>query len=177
MRRYETVFIVHSDLSSDELNSLVERYQSIITSLKGIIIRLDNWGKRRLAYPIEKRREGTYIFVEFASDNDAVFEMERNFKIDERIMRYLTVKLSDHVDPVKLEEELAAAAAKREAQAQAQAAAQVLEESAAEGETHSETPVEEEPAPESPAPEESAAEVKPSDPGAETDTEEKTGDE
>ena len=109
MRRYETIFIIHADLSSDEITALVDRYAAIITTYKGTIVKIDNWGKRRLAYYIEKRREGVYYLFDYVSGSDAVAELERNFKIDEKVMRYQTVKLSDKVDMDEIEKEIAAA--------------------------------------------------------------------
>lgn len=109
VRRYETIFIIHADLSSDEITALVDRYAAIITSFKGTIVKIDNWGKRRLAYQIEKRREGVYYLFDYVSGNEAVSELERNFKIDDKVMRYQTVKLSDKVDMDEIEKEIAAA--------------------------------------------------------------------
>ena len=109
VRRYETIFIIHADLSSDEMTALVDRYAAIVTSFKGTIVKIDNWGKRRLAYHIEKRREGVYYLFDYVSGNEAVSELERNFKIDEKVMRYQTVKLSDKVDMDEIEKEIAAA--------------------------------------------------------------------
>jgi len=109
VRRYETIFIIHADLSSDEITALVDRYAAIITTYKGTIVKIDNWGKRRLAYYIEKRREGVYYLFDYVSGSDAVAELERNFKIDEKVMRYQTVKLSDKVDMDEIEKEIAAA--------------------------------------------------------------------
>ena len=107
MRRYETIFIVRADLQPDEAAGVIDRYTGIIGDMDGTIIKVENWGKRRLAYPIEKKREGVYVRVDFAARYEVVSEVERNFKIDENILRFQTVKLADAVDMEEIEREIA----------------------------------------------------------------------
>lgn len=107
MRRYETIFIVRPDLPADEITALVERCRSIITSFKGKVVKVQPWGKRRLAYSIEKKREGFYILIDFVSHFDAVAEMERHFRIDEHVLRYQSVKTADSVNMEDIEREIA----------------------------------------------------------------------
>jgi len=116
LRRYETIFIVRADLQSDEITSLVDRYTGIIVDMDGKIVKIENWGKRRLAYPIEKRREGFYVRVDFVAQYKVVTEVERNFKIDDNILRFQTVKLSDKVDMEEVEREIADAQKREEEQ-------------------------------------------------------------
>ena len=116
LRRYETIFIVRSDLQSDEMNSLIDRYTEIIVSLDGKTVKVENWGKRRLAYPIEKRQDGVYVRIDFVALHKVVIEMERNFKIDDNVMRFQTVKLSDKVDLEEIEREIEDARKKEEDQ-------------------------------------------------------------
>lgn len=116
LRRYETIFIMRSDLQSDEMNSLIDRYAEIIVSLDGKTVKVENWGKRRLAYPIEKRQDGVYVRIDFVALHKVVIEMERNFKIDDNVMRFQTVKLSDKVDLEEIEREIENARKKEEDQ-------------------------------------------------------------
>jgi len=116
LRRYETIFIVRTDLQSDETGDLIGRYTGIIEGMDGTIVKVENWGKRRLAYPIEKRREGVYVRIDFVAQYRVVSEVERNFKIDEYILRFQTVKLSDKVDMEEIEREMADARKKEEEQ-------------------------------------------------------------
>ena len=116
LRRYETIFIVRADLQSDEASSLVDRYAGIIGGMDGTIVEVDNWGKRRLAYPIEKMREGVYVRIDFVAQDTVVTEVERNFKIDENILRFQTVKLSDKVDMEAIKQEIADALKRKEEQ-------------------------------------------------------------
>ncbi len=116
LRRYETIFIVRADLQSDETGTLVDRYSGIIGGMDGTIVEVDNWGKRRLAYPIEKMREGVYVRIDFVAQDTVVTEVERNFKIDENILRFQTVKLSDKVDMEAIRQEIADALKRKEEQ-------------------------------------------------------------
>lgn len=111
MRKYETFFIVDPDLP-DETNSAVDnKVQSIVTANGGEILAYTPWGKRKLAYPIRKRSRGLYILMEYSGGPELVAELERNLRIDERILKFITVKLEDRFDPEKEKERRAAAAA------------------------------------------------------------------
>ncbi len=106
LRRYETIFITRADLQSDEMSSLIGRYAGIIASMDGKTVKVENWGKRRLAYPIEKMRDGVYVRIDFVSQFKVVSEVERNFRIDDNVIRFQTVKLSDKVDLEEIEREI-----------------------------------------------------------------------
>ncbi len=111
MRKYETFFIVDPDLP-DETNSVVDsKVQSIVTANGGEILTYSPWGKRKLAYPIRKRTRGLYVLMEYSGGPDMVAELERNLRIDERILKFITVKLEDRFDPEKEAERRASAAA------------------------------------------------------------------
>lgn len=114
MRRYETILIAHVDLSEDELSSLIARYSAIITGQKGILVKVERWGKRRLAYAIKKQARGFYILIDYASESAAVNELERNLKINDKILKFMTVLKEEAVDPAALEKEIAEAAQKAE---------------------------------------------------------------
>jgi len=114
LRRYETIFIMKADLQSDEMSNQIDRYSGIIKSLDGTVVKAENWGKRRLAYLIEKRREGVYIRIDFVARYTVVTEVERNFKIDDNVIRFQTVKLSDKVNMEEIETEIADALKKEE---------------------------------------------------------------
>lgn len=105
LRRYEILFIAHADLSEDNLNEIIERYKTIITDSKGIIVKIDKWGMRKLAYEIRKQKKGIYVLIDFAGTSAIVPELERNFKIDDKILKFLTVMKQSDVDPLELEKE------------------------------------------------------------------------
>jgi small subunit ribosomal protein S6 len=105
MRRYDLIFIVQPDLSEEETKAVTDRYGQIITAQKGSIIKIEDWGKRRLAYDINKQSKGTYVLVDFYGPGSMIHEIERNLKIDDNILKFLTVKTRDPFNPESLEEE------------------------------------------------------------------------
>ena len=105
MKRYETLFIVQVDLPDDELNSLIERYGAIVTAFKGIIVKIEKWGKRKLAYEIKKQTNGFYVMIDFVGKRTIIEELERNFKIDDKILKFMTIMKDDKVDLAKIEKE------------------------------------------------------------------------
>jgi small subunit ribosomal protein S6 len=107
LRRYETILIAHVDLSEDELTSLITRYSGIITGQKGITAKVERWGKRRLAYLIRKQARGFYILIDYAGDSAVVNELERNLKIDDKVLKFMTVLKAETVDREALEKEIA----------------------------------------------------------------------
>ena len=117
MRRYETIFIVPADLLEDETNAMIDRYRSLFIKNKGIVVKVEKWGKRKLAYEIKKQIRGFYVLMDLVSEHAAVTELERNFKIDDKILKFLTVKKADQVDLAAIEKEIAAASAPPEAAA------------------------------------------------------------
>ncbi len=115
MRRYETIFIVPADLLEDETNAMIDRYRSLFIKNKGIVVKVEKWGKRKLAYEIKKQIRGFYVLMDLVSEHAAVTELERNFKIDDKILKFMTVKKADQVDLAAIEKEIAAASAPPEA--------------------------------------------------------------
>jgi small subunit ribosomal protein S6 len=97
MRRYETICILRPTLSEEQISTLIDNTTNIITSDNGQIIELDKWGMKKLSYLIKKESLGYYIYYDFAGSPEAVAEMERKFRIDDSVLRYLTVKTSDTI--------------------------------------------------------------------------------
>ncbi|MBF0118939.1 MAG: 30S ribosomal protein S6 [Desulfobacterales bacterium] len=106
MRRYETVFIVSSDVSDDERGTLVEKLKDIIVQQKGTFLILDEWGKRKLAYIINKKSDGYYYRFDYCGLGAVVSELERIFKIDDRILKYLTIVIDKNADLEKIKEDI-----------------------------------------------------------------------
>ncbi len=107
MRRYETIFIAYPDLPDDDIGEVVERLSKIITDLKGIVVKVEKWGKRKLAYPIKKQQKGYYILVDFVGEQTVVAELEKNMKFDDKVLKYLSVKKTEKVDLEEIEKEVA----------------------------------------------------------------------
>jgi len=96
LKQYETVFIMTPVLSDEQMKETVEKYQKFLINKQAEIVHEDNWGLRKLAYPIQKKSTGFYHLIEFKSEPDMIREWEVTFKRDERILRFLTVALEKH---------------------------------------------------------------------------------
>ena len=96
MNHYETVFILNPVLSEDQIKETVKKYESFLTSKGAKMIFIENWGLKKLAYPIQNKKSGFYHMFEYQSCLEALNDLEIEFRRDERIMRYLTVALDKH---------------------------------------------------------------------------------
>jgi small subunit ribosomal protein S6 len=104
-----------ADLADADISDAVEKFAKIAAGTKGVIVKLEKWGKKRLAYKIKKQGRGFYVFMDFAGVSETVRELERNLKIDDRVLKYMTVVTAQDVDPEALQKEIAAAQAAAEA--------------------------------------------------------------
>jgi small subunit ribosomal protein S6 len=96
MNQYETVFIMTPVLSEEQMKETVAKYQKFLKDKGAEIVFEDNWGLRKLAYPIQKKSTGFYYLIEFKAEGDFVADLELTYKRDERIIRHLSVKLDKH---------------------------------------------------------------------------------
>jgi ribosomal protein S6 len=129
LRRYETVVIAQANLPEDDMTGLIERYNSIIADRKGTVVKIDRWGVRKLAYDIRKQTRGAYVIYDFAGTSDVVAELERNLKIDDNVLKYMTVLTDPETTAENIMKEIAALAKK-----------ETEEKVAASAETAAETP-------------------------------------
>jgi small subunit ribosomal protein S6 len=90
---YETIIIVQPDLGEDETKALTAKVQEVISSMKGDFKRLEDWGSRKLAYPINKFSRGRYYFLRFDGDAPLIAELERRLRLDDKVLRYQSVKI------------------------------------------------------------------------------------
>jgi len=104
MRNYEALYIVHPDVVGDELTAIVEKFQKVLTDQAVEIYKLDNWGTRKLAYPIKKVERGCYIQTLFTAAPEVIAEFERRLRLDEKILRFLTVRLDEEFPEIVEEE-------------------------------------------------------------------------
>ena len=91
MRHYEIVFIVHPD-QSEQVPAMVERYRTLVTSKNGLIHRLEDWGRRQLAYPIQKIHKAHYVLMNIECGQEVLDELEHAFKFNDAVLRHLIVK-------------------------------------------------------------------------------------
>ena len=96
MRHYEVVFIVHPD-QSEQVPALVDRYRQMVTARAGRVHRLEDWGRRQLAYPIEKIHKAHYVLMNIECDNETLNELEHAFKFNDAVLRHLTVLMNEAV--------------------------------------------------------------------------------
>ena len=106
MRRYETIFILRSDLGEAQINEGIRRFEGIIASSGGEMIETDEWGSRELAYNIGRERRGHYVRFDYAAPGAAMNELERNLKIADGVLRYLSVLVAEDADPGQLRGEI-----------------------------------------------------------------------
>ena len=92
MRHYEVVFIVHPD-QSEQVPAMVERYRTLVTGLNFSIHRLEDWGRRQLAYPIQKVHKAHYVLMNIECDGETLAELEHAFKFNDAVLRHLTIKM------------------------------------------------------------------------------------
>lgn len=105
MRRYETLFIVSPDSSEEDLKTVATKFKDVVTGMNGTVTSYDEQGKKKLAYSVKKQSKGYYVLLDYVGSADIVAELERNMRLDDRILKYLTVKLTDKVDPASIEPE------------------------------------------------------------------------
>jgi small subunit ribosomal protein S6 len=96
MRHYEIVFIVHPD-QSEQVPQMVERYKSVIGARNGTVHRLEDWGRRQLAYPLQKMHKAHYVLMNIECDNETLAELEHSFKFSDAVLRHLIVKMTKAV--------------------------------------------------------------------------------
>jgi small subunit ribosomal protein S6 len=96
MRHYEIVFIVHPD-QSEQVPAMIDRYKTLVTSQGGAIHRLEDWGRRQLAYPIQKMHKAHYVLMNIEVEGATLAELENSFKFNDAVLRHLTVKMAKAV--------------------------------------------------------------------------------
>ena len=105
MRHYETLFIVTPDSSEEDLKAVATKIKGVVTGMNGIVASYDEQGRKKLAYSVKKQNKGYYVLMDYVGSADIVSELERNMRLDDRVLKYLTVKLADQVDPESIESE------------------------------------------------------------------------
>lgn len=98
-REYEIVLVLRPEQNKQQIAELLERIGAILTTEQASLLEVDNWGMRTLAFPIKRSKRGIYLYLRFLGGSDTVAELERNFRIREDVIRYLTVRVDDDVDP------------------------------------------------------------------------------
>ena len=95
MRIYEELFIIKPDATEEESDQVIEQMTGVITTAGGTVDKVDKWGKRRLAYRVEKNREGFYVLIQFTSGPETVKELERRLRVTDAVIKFLTVRIDE----------------------------------------------------------------------------------
>jgi small subunit ribosomal protein S6 len=93
MNAYETIFIVRPSLTDEEINKVIEKIKGIVQRGGGEWVVVENWGKKKLAYEVRKEKKGTYIIAHFKGTGATVSELERTYRLDESIIKFITIKI------------------------------------------------------------------------------------
>ena len=153
MKRYETIFISDPDLAEQDRDQLFEKTKDLTEKQDGFLVLFDDWGNRKLAYDIKKKSRGYYVRLDYCGAGPLIDEMERSFRIDDRVLKYMTICISEkNIDLDKLKEELAkekeaAEKARLEKEAEAAAASAADQQESTTEAPQEETPVKNEETP------------------------------
>ena len=96
MRKYETIFILDPDLEEEQIQSAIEKTKGIITQNSGEILKVEDWGKRKLAYQVKKKAKGHYLLIHFMGSPTLVSELERNFRVMDAVIKFQSVRLDEN---------------------------------------------------------------------------------
>ncbi len=102
MRHYETLYIINPNLGDDDYGGVVTKFNDLVEKKKGVVTNIDEWGKKTLAYEVKKFDKGFYVLLQYCGEPGIVMELEREMKLDDRVLKYQTVKLSNDADPEAL---------------------------------------------------------------------------
>jgi small subunit ribosomal protein S6 len=97
-KEYETIYILRSDVDADNAEKLQQRVAEVVNRESGKLVKVESWGRRKLAYPVAKQKKGVYMYVKYVGRGGLVQELERNLKLSDHVMKFQTVVLDDCVD-------------------------------------------------------------------------------
>ncbi len=108
MANYESVLIARQDLGASQVNALVENLSEVLKREGGEVVKTDNWGLKNLAYRIKKNRKGHYVLLNIVAPAKAIFEYERLMRLNEDVIRYMTIKVDEFNNEMASDEDIAA---------------------------------------------------------------------
>jgi small subunit ribosomal protein S6 len=94
---YESIFILRSSLPDDDIPPMLEKVKATVEKTGGVIVNLSNWGKKKLAYEIKQEKKGVYVQLNYHGNGTVVAEVERLFRLDDAVLKFLTVKIEEHM--------------------------------------------------------------------------------
>jgi len=102
MRYYETLYLINPNLAEEDYKVVVSKFNDLVEKNKGVVIKVDEWGKKTLAYEVKKFGKGYYVLLQYCGEPGITAELKRYLSIDDRVLKYQTIKLSDNADPEAL---------------------------------------------------------------------------
>lgn len=99
MRHYETIIIIKPNAGEADVKAKIDKVTGVINSFHGNVVKVDNWGLKKLAYLINKEQQGIYVYFEYASAPETIAELERQLRIDDTILKYISIKINDVYTP------------------------------------------------------------------------------
>ena len=129
---YETIYVAKPELPEDAIRAIADKYSDIIKKNDGEMLLVDDWGKRKLAYPIQKNSKGHYVYLQFMGSGEIIAELERYMRIDDSLLRFLTIKVKADIDIEATRAEADKTRGEIEAKAQARADAEAAAAASAE---------------------------------------------
>ena len=118
MNRYENITIIDADVGEDDKKALLERIESQITKRNGTLLAFDDWGMRKLAYEIRKKKQGQYVRTDFCGTGEIIDAIEQMLRHDLRVLRFMTIRLEENVDPEALKSGSAEESGEQESKAE-----------------------------------------------------------
>ena len=98
MRTYETIYIVHPDVVGDGYTAVVDKFKGVLTDQGGNVVKVDEWGTRKLAYPVKKQGRGTYVLMAYEAGADMIAELERRMRLDDQVIKFQTLLLEEGLE-------------------------------------------------------------------------------
>ncbi len=100
MQQYESIFIVRPSLSDEDTNKIIEKMKGVLEKSGATLLKSENWGKKKLAYEVKRERKGTFVHFHFTSPGNVVSELERSYRLEDSVLKFLTVRCEPEAHPL-----------------------------------------------------------------------------
>jgi len=104
MQLYESIFIVRPSLTDEDTNKIIERMKGVVEKSGATILKTENWGRKKLAYEVKRERKGTFVYLYFRSEGSAISELERSYRLEDSVIKFLTVRLDQEAPQKPVDE-------------------------------------------------------------------------
>ena len=104
MQLYESIFVVRPSLSDEDTHKVIEKMKGVVEKSGATLLKSENWGKRKLAYEVKRERKGTFVYHHFRSEGSVIGELERSYRLEDSVIKFLTVRLDQEAPPKAADE-------------------------------------------------------------------------